>query len=112
MRQAVKRASQACPVEVAVSVVGGAWKLSIVKYLLEGTHRFGELRRAIGPVSERTLARQLRELEEDGVVIRRVYAEVPPKVEYSLTDLGRSLGGLVAEMNAWGLAYGVENPDL
>lgn len=112
MRDAVLRASQACPVEVAVSVVGGAWKLSAVKYLLEGTHRFGELRRAIGPVSERTLARQLRELEADGIVVRQVFAEVPPKVEYSLTVKGQSLAALVAEMNAWGLAYGGSDLDL
>ncbi|WP_200837782.1 winged helix-turn-helix transcriptional regulator [Ruania rhizosphaerae] len=102
MRASVINALEVCPVEVAISAVGGAWKLTIVKHLLAGTFRFGELRRAVGPVSERTLARQLRELETDGLVHREVYAEVPPRVEYSLTELGASLREVVAAMDAWG----------
>ena len=92
--------------EVAISVVGGSWKLSIVKYLREGTLRFGELRRAVGPVSERMLTRQLRELEQDGLVHRQVFAEVPPRVEYSLTELGTSLSPAVDALNQWGARYG------
>lgn len=111
MRDAVMRARRVCPVEVAVSVVGGAWKLSIVKHLLSGTLRFGELRRAVGPISERTLARQLRELEADEIVTRTVFAEVPPRVEYALTPLGRSLRALVGEMDSWGAAYEREVPE-
>lgn len=94
-----------CPVEVAISVVGGSWKLSIVKYLGGGTLRFGELRRAVGPVSERMLTRQLRELEQDGLVHRRVFAEVPPRVEYSLTELGASLSPAVDALDHWGTHY-------
>ncbi|QOR70313.1 helix-turn-helix transcriptional regulator [Ruania alkalisoli] len=106
MRASVINALEVCPVEVAISAVGGAWKLTIVKHLLTGTLRFGELRRAVGPVSERTLARQLRELETDGLVHREVYAEVPPRVEYSLTPLGESLREVVAAMDAWGSTLG------
>lgn len=92
-----------CPVEVAVAVLGGTWKLSIVKELLErGTLRTAELHRAIPKVSQRTLTRQLRELEEDGILTRTVFPEVPPRVEYSLTELGESLDPVVAVMNDWG----------
>lgn len=105
MRDAIRRALDVCPVEVAISVVGGNWKLSIVKYLRDGTLRFGELRRAVGPVSERMLTRQLRELEQDGLVRRQVFAEVPPRVEYSLTELGAALAPAVDALNDWGVRY-------
>lgn len=105
LRPAVRRAAEVCPIEVAISVVGGAWKMTSIKHLLRATHRFGELQRAIGPVTPRVLTRQLRELEADGIVRRTVYAEVPPRVEYSLTDLGRTLAPLVAELDTWGEAY-------
>ncbi|HLS13577.1 MAG TPA: helix-turn-helix domain-containing protein [Beutenbergiaceae bacterium] len=105
VREPVRRAMAVCQVEVAIAVVGGAWKMTIAKHLAEATMRFGQLRRAVGEVSERTLARQLRELEADGVVHRRVYAEVPPRVEYSLTDLGRTLVPLVGALDEWGAAY-------
>lgn len=99
------RALDVCPVEVAIAVVGGAWKMTVVKNLAERTHRFGELRRAVGDVTPRVLTRQLRELETDGVIERTVYAQVPPKVEYSLTELGRALTPLVAELDSWGARY-------
>lgn len=105
MRDAIRRALAVCPVEVAISVVGGNWKLSIVKYLRDGTLRFGELRRAVGPVSERMLTRQLRELEQDGLVHRQVFAEVPPRVEYSLTELGAALAPAVEVLERWGERY-------
>lgn len=105
MRLPVRRAMEVCPVEVGVSVVGGTWKLTIIKHLLEGTQRFGELGRLIPLVNRKTLTRQLRELEEDGIVIRTVYPEVPPKVEYSLTPLGKSLAPLVQVMDEWGESY-------
>ncbi|QIS24319.1 transcriptional regulator [Nocardia terpenica] len=94
-----------CPVEVAVSVLGGAWKLTIIKNLLGGRRRFGELGRLVGPVNPRVLTRQLRELEADGLLTRTVYPEVPPRVEYSLTDLGESLAPAVAWLNEWGARY-------
>ncbi|WP_454859113.1 winged helix-turn-helix transcriptional regulator [Promicromonospora soli] len=105
MRGPVQRAIEVCPVEVSMAVLGGAWKLSAVKYLLERTHRFGELQRRLGTVTPRTLTRVLRDLEADGIVVRTVYAEVPPRVEYSLTDLGRSLDQVVGWLDAWGSAY-------
>lgn len=108
-RPAIVRAARACPVEVAVAVVGGAWKMTTVKYLGERTHRFGELRRRVGPVTPRVLTRQLRELESDGLVTRTVYAEVPPRVEYSLTELGRSLAPLVDRLDEWGKEYQQRN---
>jgi DNA-binding HxlR family transcriptional regulator len=105
LRGPVGRALDVCPVEVAIAVIGGAWKMTTVKCLSQRTHRFGELRRAVGPVTPRVLTRQLRELEQDGVVERRVYAEVPPRVEYSLTPLGKSLSQLVEQLDAWGTEY-------
>lgn len=104
-RAPVERALEVCPVEVAIAVLGGAWKMTAVKHLHRRTHRFGELRRAVGPVTPRVLTRQLRELEHDGVVRRQVYAEVPPRVEYSLTPLGESLGSLVDLLDEWGSVY-------
>ncbi|UVI37986.1 helix-turn-helix transcriptional regulator [Brevibacterium spongiae] len=93
---------EVCPVEVAVSAVGGTWKLTVIKHLLDGTRRFNELGRLVPLANTKTLTRQLRELEEDGLVLRTVYPEVPPRVEYSLTDLGRSLQPIVETMNEWG----------
>jgi DNA-binding HxlR family transcriptional regulator len=102
MRSATEHALLVCPVEVAVSVVGGAWKLTIVRHLSSGTRRFGELRRELAHVTDRTLTRQLRELEADGLVSREVFAEVPPRVEYSLTPLGESLRCVVETLDVWG----------
>lgn len=105
MRPAVESALEVCPVEVAVAVLGGSWKLTIVKHLLARPHRFGELGRAVGPVTPRVLTRQLRDLEADGLVSRTVFAEVPPRVEYALTDLGETLRPAVAWVDEWGAEY-------
>lgn len=105
MREQVARAMDVCPVEVAIAVVGGSWKMTIVKHLTAGTLRFGELSRVVGGVSARMLTRQLRELEMDGIVHREVYPEVPPRVEYSLTPLGQTLAPLVALLDEWGAQY-------
>ncbi len=92
-----------CPVEATLEVIGGKWKVVILFHLThEGTHRFAELRRKIPGVSERMLTQQLRELEHDGIVHREVYAEVPPKVEYSLTEYGQTLRPITEIMCAWG----------
>lgn len=104
-RVSVRRAAQVCPIEVAIAVLGGSWKMTVVKYLADHTHRFGELRRAVGPVTPRVLTRQLRELETDGIIERTVYPQVPPRVEYSLTALGRTLEPIVAQLDHWGAAY-------
>ncbi len=92
-----------CPVEATMDVIGGKWKVVILFHLThDGTHRFAELRRKIPGVSERMLTQQLRELEEDGIVHREVYPEVPPKVEYSLTDYGETLRPITKVMCEWG----------
>ena len=91
-----------CPVTRAVRVISGKWKLLIVFHLLDGTLRFGALQRRLPGVTQQMLTQQLRELEADGIVARRVYAEVPPKVEYSLTPLGRELDGITQALSAWG----------
>jgi DNA-binding HxlR family transcriptional regulator len=94
-----------CTIEAAMEVVGGKWKLAILKHLLADTQRFGELSRAIPSITPRMLTRQLRELEADGLVRRTVYPQVPPKVEYSLTEIGRSLEEIAGLLEDWGRRY-------
>ncbi|MCA9913517.1 MAG: helix-turn-helix transcriptional regulator [Anaerolineae bacterium] len=98
------------PVEATMDVIGGKWKPLILYYLMQKTMRFNELRRAMpGGVTQRMLTKHLRELESAGVVHREVYAEVPPKVEYSLTELGYSLRPVLEAMLVWGLHYAQVN---
>ena len=99
----------ACPVETTLTLIGSKWKVLILRDLMPGTKRFGELRRSIGGVSQKVLTAQLRDMEACGLVDRRAYAEVPPRVEYSLTKLGRSLRPILDAMWAWGEAYKVKN---
>lgn len=94
-----------CPVEVTLDVIGGKWKGMVLHRLLDGTARFNEIRRSVPKVTQRMLTRQLRELESDGVIQRKVYAEVPPKVEYSLTQFGLSLKPMLLLMGEWGTQY-------
>jgi DNA-binding HxlR family transcriptional regulator len=91
-----------CPVEAAIEVFGGKWKAVILWWLQQRTWRFAELRRQIPDITEKMLTQQLRELEADGIVARRVYATVPPKVEYSLTDYGHSLKRALRAICDWG----------
>jgi DNA-binding HxlR family transcriptional regulator len=91
-----------CPIEVSIEVIGGTWKVIIVRELLGGTKRYSQLHRALKRVTHKMLAQQLRELERDGVVTRKVYPQVPPKVEYSLTPLGDDLGPMLDTMQKWG----------
>jgi DNA-binding HxlR family transcriptional regulator len=91
-----------CPAEATIEVLAGRWKAHIIWVLLQGTRRFGELHRVVPGVTQKVLTQQLRELEADGVVSRKVFAEVPPKVEYSLTDRGRSLKPVIDAMCKWG----------
>jgi DNA-binding HxlR family transcriptional regulator len=91
-----------CPIEVALEVIGGMWKVIVVRELLTGTKRYSELHRGLKHATHKMLAQQLRQLEHDGVIDRKVYPQVPPKVEYSLTALGRELGPLLDSMSGWG----------
>ena len=94
-----------CPVETTLTLIGDKWKVLILRDLMNKTLRFGELKRSIGTVSQKVLTAQLRDLEHDGLVHREVYAEVPPRVEYSLTDTGRSLEPVIDSIRIWGEAY-------
>lgn len=91
-----------CPVEGALSLIDGKWKGVILFHLMDGTLRFNELRRKVPRVTQRMLTNQLRELEADGLVVRTIYAQVPPKVEYSLSPLGRSLEPVIGALKLWG----------
>ena len=95
----------ACPVETTLMLIGDKWKVLILRDLMPGTRRFGELKKSIGSGSQKVLTAQLRDMEAKGLVSRKVYAEVPPRVEYSLTDLGRSLKPILDAMWAWGEVY-------
>jgi DNA-binding HxlR family transcriptional regulator len=101
-RARISRCDGACPVLRAVTILDGKWTLLILRDLLQGTRRFGELRRSLDGLSPRTLAERLRTLEREDVVTRRVYAEVPPRVEYTLTTKGRALAPVLEALGAWG----------
>jgi DNA-binding HxlR family transcriptional regulator len=98
-----------CPVEAALDVIGGKWKPLILWHLMDNILRFSELLREIPGVNTKMLTKQLRELEEDGVIARKVYAEVPPRVEYRLTDFGRTLIPILNSLCEWGRQYLVAN---
>ena len=95
----------ACPVETTLTLIGDKWKVLILRDLMTGTKRFGELKRSVGGVSQKVLTAQLRAMEDSGLLTRTVYAEVPPRVEYTLTALGQSLKPILDEMQSWGEGY-------
>ena len=95
----------ACPVETTLTLIGDKWKVLILRDLMTGTKRFGELKKSVGRVSQKVLTAQLRDMEANGLVNRKVYAEVPPRVEYSLTELGKSLKPILDAMVDWGINY-------
>ena len=99
----------ACPVETTLSLISDKWKVLIIRDLLPGTKRFGELKKSVGSVSQKVLTAQLRQMEASGLLTRTVYPEVPPRVEYSLTELGRSLKPVLDAMQSWGEAYKASN---
>lgn len=105
MRKQRHQTYTCCPLEAALDVMGSKWKATILFRLLDGTRRFNELRRLMPNVTQRMLTLQLRELEADGMILRKVFAEVPPKVEYSLSDLGRTLEPLLRELYQWGQTH-------
>lgn len=94
-----------CDVEATLSVIGGKWKPILLCHLLGGRKRFGELRRLTPNATERMITLQLRELEADGVISRHVFAEVPPRVEYEITDYGQTLGPMLVTMQDWGRRF-------
>ncbi len=104
-RQKMTKELPACPVETTLMLIGDKWKVLILRDLLSSTKRFGELKKSIGGVSQKVLTAQLRDMEESGLVNRKVYAEVPPRVEYSLTQLGQSLKPILDAMQNWGEEY-------
>lgn len=99
----------ACPVETTLMLIGDKWKVLILRDLMDGTKRFGKLKKSIGTVSQKVLTAQLRDMEEKGLLTRKVYAEVPPRVEYTLTETGYSLKPILDAMWAWGADYKVKN---
>lgn len=101
----MKRELPICSVETTLLLIGEKWKVLILRDLMGGTKRFGELKKSISGISQKVLTQQLRAMEEDGLVTRKVYAEVPPRVEYSLTEVGSSLRPILDSMWAWGERY-------
>lgn len=95
----------ACPVETTLTLISDKWKVLIIRDLLPGTKRFGELKKSIGSVSQKVLTSQLRQMEESGLLTRTVYPEVPPRVEYTLTELGQSLRPVLDALWNWGNNY-------
>ena len=95
----------ACPVETTLMLISDRWKILILRDLMNGTKRFGELKKSIGTVSQKVLTSQLRQMEANGLLTRKVYPEVPPRVEYTLTDLGYSLEPVLQAMRIWGEGY-------
>ncbi len=94
-----------CPVETTLKLLSSKWKVLIIRDLLNGTKRFGELKSALGTITQKVLTTNLRDMEEKGLILRKVYSEKPPKVEYTLTDIGYSLGSILDSMADWGSAY-------
>lgn len=102
MRHSRYNCNEGCPVEATLEVIGGKWKGVILHHLLEKPYRFGELKRLMPGISQHMLTKQLRELEADGIVHREVFPEVPPRVEYSVTEIGESLREILTLMREWG----------
>lgn len=94
-----------CPVETTLKLIGEKWKILIIRDLLNGTRRFGELKKVCSGISQKVLTTNLRAMEDDGLVIRKVYGQIPPKVEYTLTDVGYSLATVLNAMASWGTDY-------
>ena len=101
----LKKDLPACPVELTLLLISNKWKVLIIRDLLDGTKRFSELKKSINNISQKVLTSNLREMEENDLLTRKVYPEVPPRVEYTLTDIGYSLKTLLDDMDRWGTWY-------
>ena len=106
----MKRIDGNCPVATTLGVVGGKWKTIILYHLNEEVHRFAELKRLLPGITQKVLTEQLRELERDGIVLRKIYAQIPPKVEYSLSEYGKTLRPVLKSMCEWGTAHEQRTP--
>lgn len=105
----IRKELPVCPVETTLTLISSKWKVLILRDLMTGTKRFGELKKSIGAVTQKVLTAQLREMETAGLLTRTVYAEVPPRVEYTLTELGYSLKAILDAMWNWGNEYKAKN---
>ena len=105
----MKKELPACPVETPLTLISDRWKVLIIRDLLTGTKRFGELKKSLGSISQKVLTANLRAMEESGLLTRKVYAEVPPRVEYTLTETGQSLKPILDSMYKWGEEYKAKN---
>lgn len=105
------RVLPACPVETTLTLISDRWKVLILRDLMPGTMRFGEIKKSIGHVTQKVLTANLRDMEEKGLLTRKVYAEVPPRVEYTLTELGYSLKPILDAMQKWGEDYKAKNAE-
>lgn len=105
----MRRELPLCPVEITLMLISDRWKVLIIRDLLAGTKRFGELKKSVGNISQKVLTSNLRSMEDDGLLTRKVFPEVPPRVEYTLTETGYSLKPLLDSMTDWGMAYKEKN---
>lgn len=105
MNMIAKDEMPACPVATTVSLIGSKWKLLIIRNLLARPWRFNELKRDLDGISQKVLTDSLRSMEEDGIITRTVYSEVPPRVEYALSELGESMRPIIKSMEEWGISY-------
>lgn len=102
----------ACPVETTLLLISDRWKVLIIRDLLDGTKRFGELKKSVGNISQKVLTANLRAMEDSGLLTRKVYAQVPPRVEYTLTETGYSLKPVLDALSKWGTEYKEKNNDM
>lgn len=102
----MSRKNVSCPVEITLGVISGRWKVMIIHQLLEGTKRFNQLHRELSGITHRTLTKQLREMEANGLIVRHDYGEIPPRVEYSLSPLGMTLKDILMAMHVWAEKHG------
>ncbi len=108
MRKQKHKSYSECPVEATLDLIGGKWKGVVLFLLMQGTKRFNELKRLVPDITQRMLTLQLRQLEEDGLVIRKIYKQIPPKVEYTLSDLGQTIIPILQQMEQWGIKYALK----
>lgn len=110
-QKALPESLPVCPVETTLLLIGNKWIILILRELFNGTKRFGELKKSLSPISQKVLTSQLRDMEAKGIIDRKVYAQVPPRVDYSLTDLGWTLEPIVDAMHDWGQWYKDQGTD-